>query len=127
MPPGGSETILLVDDEEPIRDFGSRILAKAGYTVLTASNGKEALEVYQARRDEIALVILDLIMPEMGGKQCLKALLSLDPSVKVVIASGYSGNDHTKDALGAGAKGFVSKPYDIRRVLEVVRESLDAK
>ncbi len=75
LPRGGSETILLVDDEEFIRDLGSRILTNAGYKVFTASNGKEALEVYHKQADEIALVILDLIMPEMAGKQCLEGLL----------------------------------------------------
>jgi len=127
MPRGGSETILLVDDEEMIRDLGSRILTKAGYKVIKASNGKDALEVYQTRSYEIALVILDLIMPEMSGRQCLEGLLALDPSVKVIIASGYSANGPTKDALSAGAKGFVNKPYDIRQVLEVVRGVLDAE
>jgi two-component system, cell cycle sensor histidine kinase and response regulator CckA len=125
LPQGGSETILLVDDEELIRDLGSRILTKAGYKVLTASNGMEALEVFQRQADEIALVVLDLIMPEMAGKQCLEGLLSLNPSVKVIIASGYSADSHTKDALAAGAKGLVNKPYDIRQVLEVVRSILD--
>jgi two-component system, cell cycle sensor histidine kinase and response regulator CckA len=127
MPRGGPETILMVDDEELIRDLGSRILTKAGYKVIGASNGKEALEVYQARSDEIALVILDLIMPDMGGEQCLKGLLSLDPAVKVVIASGFAANGPTKDALVAGARGFVNKPYDIRQVMEVVRNTLDAE
>ncbi|MBM3302472.1 MAG: response regulator, partial [Deltaproteobacteria bacterium] len=127
MPRGGSETILLVDDEELIRGLASKILTKAGYEVITASNGKEALEAYQIRSDEIALVLLDLIMPEMGGKQCLEGLLSLDPSVKVVIASGYSAYGPTKEALAAGAKGFVNKPYDIWQMLEVVRAVLDTQ
>ena len=123
---GGSETILLVDDEELIRDIGSKTLTRAGYKVFVASNGKEALELYQAHSDEIALVLLDLIMPEMGGEQCLKGLLSLNPSVKVVIASGYSASGPTKDALADGAKGFVNKPYDVRQALEVIREVLDS-
>jgi len=127
MPRGGSETILLVDDEEDIRDLGSRILKKAGYKVIAVSNGKQALEVYQRRGNEIALVMLDLIMPEMGGKQCLEGLLSLNSSVKVVVASGYSGDGPTKDVFAAGAKGFVNKPYDVRKVLEVVRRVLDAE
>ena len=125
MPRGGQETILLVDDDELIRDLGSRILSKSGYKVITASNGKEALDVYERRGSEIALVILDLIMPEMGGKQCLEGLLSLDPAVKVVIASGFSADGQTKDTLAAGAKGFINKPYDIRQMLEVVRAVLD--
>ena len=71
MPRGGTETILLVDDEEFVRDLGKRILERSGYTVLTAANGKEALDLYKRERGNISLVILDLIMPEMGGKQCL--------------------------------------------------------
>jgi len=127
MPLGGSETILLVDDEELIRDLGFRILTNAGYRVITARNGKEAVELYHARGDTIALIILDLIMPGMGGKQCLEGLLSLNPSAKVVIASGYSADGPTKEVLSEGAKGFVNKPYDIRQVLEVVRNVLDAE
>jgi PAS domain S-box-containing protein len=127
MPRGGSETILLVDDEEMIRELGSRILSERGYKVITASNGKVALDVYEQRGDQIALVILDLIMTEMGGRQCLERLLRLDPAVKVVIASGYSADGPTKEAIDAGAKGFVNKPYDIRQVLGVVREVLDAR
>jgi len=126
-PRGGSETILVADDDEMIRDLCSRILTKAGYTVITASNGKEVLEVYATQAESISLVILDLIMPEMSGKQCLDGLLSLNPSVKVVIASGYSANGPTQDALSTGAKGFVNKPYEIRQVLEVVRRVLDSK
>ncbi|MCA1961896.1 MAG: PAS domain S-box protein [Desulfomonile sp.] len=127
MPRGGPETVLLVDDEEMIRDLGSRILTKAGYTVITASNGKEALNLYQGRSSEIALVVLDLIMPEMGGKQCLQEFLRINPAIRVIIASGYSANGPTKDALAAGAKGFVNKPYDIRQLLQVVRDVLDEK
>ena len=127
LPRGGSETILVVDDEDLIRDLGCRILKKAGYKVFKASNGKEALDVYQLRKDEIALVILDLMMPDMGGKQCLEALLALDPSLKVVIASGFSTHRQTKETIASGAKEFIHKPYDIRQVLEVVREVLDAE
>ncbi|MFH1116736.1 MAG: response regulator [Pseudomonadota bacterium] len=125
MPPGGSETILLVDDEEYIRDLGSTILTNAGYTVITASDGVEALDIFKQRADEISLVILDVIMPKMGGEKSLQALLNLCSSVKVVVATGYSANGPTREALTAGAKGFVKKPYGIRQVLEVVRDVLD--
>jgi CheY-like chemotaxis protein len=127
MPRGGSETILLVDDEELIRDLGSKILKKAGYKVLTASDGEEAVGVYRERTEEISLVLLDMIMPGMGGKKCLETLLTVNPSVRVVIASGFSVDGPTKEALSAGAKGFVDKPYDIRQVLEVVRSVLDGE
>ena len=88
MPAFGTETILLVDDEEFVRDLGARILSKAGYNVLTATNGKEALDLFEKERTQISLVILDLIMPEMGGKECLKELRKIDPQLKVLIASG---------------------------------------
>lgn len=127
MPAGGSETILLVDDEDFIRDLGSRILTKAGYRVVTASNGEEALAVYRNRGDQISLVILDLIMPVMGGKQCLDSLLAIDPSIKIVIASGFSADGPTRETLVAGAKGFIDKPYNLRKALEVIRNVLDAE
>ena len=127
MPAFGTETILLVDDEKPIRKLGEEMLRTAGYTVLTATNGREALEIYRSSRERIALVLLDLMMPEMGGKQCLEELFKINKSVKVVVASGYSANGPTKDALASGAKGFVDKPFDIRQVLTAVREVLDAE
>ena len=123
--PRGTETILLVDDEEMIRELGKRILERSGYTVLTAANGKEALNLYRKQGSEISLVILDLIMPEMGGKQCLEELLKIDPQVKVLIASGYSGGGETKKTIETGARGFVGKPYDMRQMLQAVRQVLD--
>ena len=122
---GGNETILLVDDEEFIRELGVDVLGRAGYTVLTANNGENALELYRQERARIDLVILDLIMPGMGGSKCLEELLTIDPHTRVLIASGYSPDGPTKGALDAGAKGFVSKPYDTRQFLQLVREILD--
>ncbi len=87
---GGEETILLVDDEELIRHLGKRILTEAGYTVLTAKHGRHALEIFSQHPKDISLVILDISMPEMGGKECCEALLRIDPSLKVVMASGYA-------------------------------------
>ncbi|MBM4329559.1 MAG: response regulator, partial [Deltaproteobacteria bacterium] len=125
MPGGGAETILLVDDEEPVRDLGKKILERAGYTVLTATNGKEALEAYKKEGDNISLVILDLIMPEMGGKQCLEELLKFDPQAKVLIASGFAANGQAKETIEIGAVGFVDKPYRMKAMLQAVREVLD--
>ncbi|MEW6111230.1 MAG: PAS domain S-box protein [Thermodesulfobacteriota bacterium] len=127
MPRGGSETVLLVDDEELVRDLGTRILRRAGYTVLTATNGIEALELYVSQPGIISLVILDLIMPEMGGKQCLEELLKIDPWAKVLVASGYAQSGPARAATQAGAKGFVGKPYDITELLKTVRDVLDAQ
>ena len=124
---GGNETILLVDDEEFIRELGVDVLGRAGYTVLTASNGENALKLYHQERTRIDLVILDLIMPGMGGSKCLEELLKMDPDTRVLIASGYAPDGPTKGALDTGAKGFVSKPYDTSQLLQLVRKILDRK
>lgn len=94
--------------------------------MLTASNGKEALDSYKERKDKISLVILDLIMTETRGKECLEGLLKIEPRAKVLIASGYAAEGRTKDAIEAGARGFVSKPFDVRQMLQAVREGLDS-
>ena len=122
----GTETILLVDDEDFVRDLGQEILQQAGYKVLTAQTGKEALEIYRAQRDTISLVLLDLIMPEMSGRQCISEILRSNPKAKVLIISGYALETGPKDALAVGAQGFVSKPFDVAKFLQQVRNVLDS-
>jgi len=122
---GGNETILLVDDEEAIRELGKSVLTSFGYTVLMASDGETALDVYRERKEEINLVILDIIMPGMGGRKCLEELLKINPELRIMIASGYSMNGPSKEVLKAGAKGFIGKPYNINQILKAVRETLD--
>jgi CheY-like chemotaxis protein len=121
----GTETILLVDDEETIRDLGKETLAIAGYKVLTASNGREALAIYANAQGEVSLVVLDLIMPQMGGKQCLEQLLKINPKVKVLISTGHFSNGSAEETRGSGARGFVSKPYTRNQFLRAVRQTLD--
>lgn len=125
MPAVGTETVLLVDDEELVRELGARILTKHGYTVLQAENGKVGLDLFKAERTRLSLVILDLIMPTMGGKECLKELLKLDPNVKVLVASGYSADSSVREAVQMGAKGFVAKPFRVKELLRDVRRVLD--
>lgn len=126
MPKFGTEIILLVDDEESVRDFSQRILHRAGYTVIAASNGREALELYEKGKDAISLVILDLIMPEMGGKQCLQELLKINPEIKVLVASGYSGDGPDADPV-EGAAGLMQKPFRVQDLLIKVRQVLDSQ
>jgi PAS domain S-box-containing protein len=126
MPAGGTESLLLVDDEEAVRTLGAEMLEMAGYTVLTATNGREALEIYGREKHRISMVILDLVMPEMSGRACLEELLKINPKAKILIASGYSANGPTKDALESGATGFISKPFDLKQILTAVRKTLDA-
>jgi len=120
---GGNEIILLADDEEFILDFGKQFLEKYGYTVLTAADGESALAQYR-EHEHIDLVILDLIMPGMGGRKCLENLLKIDPRVKVLIASGYSFNGPMTEAVEAGATGFISKPYNVEKMLKTIRDVL---
>jgi two-component system cell cycle sensor histidine kinase/response regulator CckA len=127
MPKGRGETILVVDDEELLRDLATRILVRAGYRVLTARNGNEALEIYRSQREEISLVILDVIMPHMGGKQCLDGLLRLNPQIKALMASGHVSTRAATDEHVVGAQGFLGKPYDAEQVLQTVRNILDLK
>jgi len=125
MPAFGTETILLVDDEALVRDLGQRILSKAGYTVLTAANGIEALDLFPSKGKQIDLVILDLIMPEMGGEACLKEILKIDSGAKILVASGYSADASKRGPLELGAKGLVSKPFRLKDLLGQVRKVLD--
>ena len=125
MPQRGNETILLVDDEEFVLDLGVKFLSRAGYTTITARNGREAIEIFKRDKDRISLVILDLIMPEMGGLQCLEEMKRIEPSAKVLIASGFAVEESEKEIIESFAKGFVSKPYQVNRILDAVRKAID--
>jgi two-component system, cell cycle sensor histidine kinase and response regulator CckA len=116
--------ILLVDDEENIRDLGKRILEHAGYRVITAGNGKEAVEIYAKEQSEIALVVLDLVMPKMRGEKCLDELVKINPHVKVIISTGRSLDAQERLHLGSLARGFVNKPYEVGQMLQTVKEAL---
>jgi PAS domain S-box-containing protein len=122
---GGAETVLLVDDERPILDIAGEVLGQYGYSILTATSGEEALEVYLQNGHGIDLVILDLSMPGMGGHKCLRELLAFDPQARVIIASGYSSESPSGAAAEPGAKGFIGKPYSLIGLLKLVREVLD--
>ncbi len=121
----GSETILVVDDEPMIRDLAKRMLERSGYSVIVAGSGKEGVALYAQHKTDISLVILDLIMPEMGGTQCLEQLLNLNPMVKVLIATGFTVRGDTKRFLETEAKGTVPKPFNMRELLRSVRHALD--
>ena len=127
LPAFGTETLLIVDDEESIRELTKELLSEVGYKVLTAASGREAIDIYSKGKEAISLVILDLIMPEMDGKACLEDLLKINPDVKVLLASGYSAEGLAGHVIASGVKGFISKPYDIRQLLRMVRAVLDAE
>ncbi len=117
--------ILLVDDDLLVVDQAHRLLSHAGYPVITAFNGSEALEIYKSRKEEISLVILDLLMPVMPGKDCLTELVKIDPSVKVLIASGFSPDTHLEEEIMRFAKGFVHKPYNMPQLITAIGSILN--
>jgi CheY-like chemotaxis protein len=98
---------------------------RIGYTVLTAVDGETALKLYREQKGQIDLVILDLIMPGMSGTSVLDALLKLDPATKVIVASGYSDIGPMRESREAGAKSFIAKPYEIKQLLQMIREVMD--
>ena len=122
---GGRETLLLVDDEQPIRDLSRELLARQGYRILLAASGEEALDVYREQGDEIDLVVLDVSMPGMGGLRCLQELRTINPELKVIIASGYSLNNDPGGMLASEASAFILKPFSRIALLGSVREVLD--
>lgn len=121
----GSETVMIVDDEPYLTELGENLLSAAGYKIITAVNGKEAVEIYKEKKDEISLILLDLAMPTMGGKECLTKLVEIDPDVKVIIASGYSAEATRLELGGTGIKGFIEKPFNLNQMLLTIRQVLD--
>ena len=121
---GGSETILLAEDDEMVRQLAVMMLERAGYTVLTASDGEEAVEVFRSN-PSVDLLLLDVIMPKMGGNEVLKEIRSMYPDVRAVFTSGYTQNSiHTNFILHKGLL-LLQKPYTSDRLLRVVRQALD--
>ncbi|MFC1553678.1 PAS domain S-box protein [candidate division KSB1 bacterium] len=122
---GGTETILVIDDEENVRNLTEKLLTQIGYTVFTASDGKNALKIYKKQKESIDAVILDLTMPQMSGKQVFQMMLDINPAVKVIISSGHS-DEYTKEGILAEAKSHVGKPYKINDLAKTVRTVLDS-
>lgn len=122
--PKGTETILLVDDEQTIREIGSSLLLSLGYKVITASDGLEALDIYKQRASDISIVILDKVMPKMNGIEVFHRLREFDPDVKVIISSGYAA-DEEESLKEVYITGFLNKPYTTTELAVFVREALD--
>lgn len=122
-----SATILLVDDEQVVIDMWGDFLLHKGHRILTARDGEEALKVYKENEDEIDMVILDYVMPKMGGKDVLMSLRKIDPDVKVLVSSGYSENGQAGEIIQEGANGFVQKPAQLGELYKKIMEILQYK
>ena len=121
----GDETVLLVDDEEVVIDVGVQLLKKLGYNVLEAGSGKEAIRVFSEKSDKVDIVILDMIMPDIGGGEVYDRIKEIDPKVRVLLSSGYSIDGQATDILERGCNGFVQKPFNMKVMSTKIREILN--
>jgi len=121
----GTGGILLVDDEELIRSMGHDLLEELGYTIFLAEDGEQALEFYRKHRDKISLVILDMIMPKLGGKETCQKLLEKDPNARVLFCSGFHREGTVEELVKYGAKGFIKKPFSMIDLSRAVKKALE--
>lgn len=120
----GHGTVLLVDDEKDIRTVGARMLNKLGFSVLTASNGREALEMYREQGDSIDCVILDLTMPRMNGEEAFRELKRIDPNIRIILSSGYDEKEVVGRFVDIGLSDFLQKPYRMNALAAKLRKNL---
>jgi two-component system, chemotaxis family, CheB/CheR fusion protein len=123
--PGGTESVLLVEDEDSVRELVKRILLARGYAVMDARNGREGLELVQSHPGKIDLLVTDVVMPELGGRELAEAALKLRPELKVVFVSGHIQDVILKEGVKQGA-AFLQKPFTPMQLAQKVRETLDA-
>jgi CheY-like chemotaxis protein len=114
----------LADDEETVRATGKQMLERMGFTVLTADDGREAVDVFREHADEIVCVLLDWTMPHLDGEQAFRELRRLDPKVNVILCSGYNEQDATQRFAGKGLAGFLQKPYTSAALKDKICEIL---
>jgi two-component system, cell cycle sensor histidine kinase and response regulator CckA len=125
LPPvSGEGNILIVDDERTVRDYAARTLRMLGYEVTVCVDGVEGLREFEERYDQFDLVILDMIMPRQGGAETFRKMRAIDPEARILISSGFSANDSTTALIGAGAVGFLSKPYIVSELSREVARGL---
>ena len=120
--PGQMGVVLVVDDEDLILDMVQEVLHSLGYRVLLAHNGQEGVEVFSRERGRIAVVLLDLMMPVMGGRAALEKMLQIDPAARVVISTGFSGSEDVENLKHLGAKAILSKPYTHAEIARTIRQ-----
>jgi PAS domain S-box-containing protein len=121
----GVGTVLLIDDEETVLAVTKEMLMLMGFSVLVARSGKEGMTLYQKYGPEIVLVILDMIMPDMGGRETLENLLAIDPNARVILSSGYCLNDQAVTLLDQGCRAFLQKPFSLDVLSAKIREGLE--
>ncbi len=119
-------TILLVDDEQMVLEVTQQMLQHLGYHVLTAHNGEQAVHKLQNQKHDIELVILDMVMPGMGGRSAFSQIKDIAPAVKVLLSTGYSFEGQAEDIMEKGCDGFIQKPFDLDDLDRKLRDILPA-
>jgi two-component system cell cycle sensor histidine kinase/response regulator CckA len=125
--PGGTETLLVVEDEEMLLMSLRMVLVEKGYKVISAGDGQTALKIYQERKDDIALVLTDLGLPNISGLEVCQRIKTINPNERMILVSGFLDPEMKAEFLNAGIQHFLYKPYDLTKVLKEVREVLDKK
>ncbi|MBW2429435.1 MAG: response regulator [Deltaproteobacteria bacterium] len=120
----GTETVLLVDDEEIVLGVGKQMLQRLGYSVKTAGSGLEAVDVYKNSPDDVDLVLLDMIMPGMEAGDIYDKLKAINPAIKVLLSSGYSLDQKASAIIDRGCNGFIQKPFNMKSLEEKIEEIL---
>jgi PAS domain S-box-containing protein len=123
----GSGTVLFVDDEQTMRDMVGEILGDLGYTVVAKPDGIEAIEYYKRHHAEVDVIIVDMIMPRMGGYDCIKILKQINPDARILVSSGYSLVSDTQQIISKGIDGFIQKPFEINELSQAIFETLSRK
>ena len=119
---GGTGTILVVDDEYIIQVMAKAVLENLGYTVMIANNGREAVDIYKYHNEKIDLVIMDMVMPEMNGKECFYELKKINQNVKVILSSGFTEENDLDDLKSSGLSGFIKKPYSTKEISKLISQ-----
>jgi two-component system cell cycle sensor histidine kinase/response regulator CckA len=125
-PRGENESILFVEDDKVTREIGEELLSQFGYKVITASDCETAINFYSENKEQIDLIISDLIMPGIGGKKLVETILAMNPEAKIIIASGYNVQESALSAKQWGVKDFISKPYELNKMLKAVKNVLSS-
>jgi CheY-like chemotaxis protein len=121
----GTGTVLLVDDEEVILEVGQDLLEAMGYRILVARDGKEAVKVYKKNWDKIDIVVMDMVMPNMGGGESYDRIREINPNVKALLSSGFSIDGEASEILARGCDGFIQKPFNMKKLSGKIMEILD--
>jgi DNA-binding NtrC family response regulator len=122
--PNSSRSILIIDDEEMIRDLARDMLEMHGFHILSAENGVDGVAVFKKNKDNIACIILDVTMPRMSGRETYQQLKKIDKNVKIILSTGHGKGEMAQEIIALGIHGVIQKPYRIEELLRLVQKMM---